>query len=122
MVVDDQVISPPNGFLVRKALGNTDFDFGQTIRFRPALNISAPPTAAGSGSASKAMLKGSKSVGVLKPATAPSLPPPMSVMDYVLPTSPTGCKWMEPSQTHRKHHITHKSELIRCVCFGICCE
>jgi len=42
-VVDGQVVSPSCGFMLRKAPGNTAFDYGQTIFFgRRAANITNP--------------------------------------------------------------------------------
>eukprot|EP00118_Oscarella_pearsei_P020109 m.216669 g.216669 ORF g.216669 m.216669 type:complete len:1550 (+) comp39873_c0_seq26:136-4785(+) len=33
VTLDDQLVSPPGGFLIRKGPGNTHFDFGQTVHF-----------------------------------------------------------------------------------------
>ena len=41
--LDGRRLSPPEGFLIRKAPGNDSFDFGQFVDFSPASNVQNTP-------------------------------------------------------------------------------
>ena len=43
VTLDGRRLSPPEGFLIRKAPGNDSFDFGQFVDFSPASNVQNTP-------------------------------------------------------------------------------
>ena len=62
------ILSPPSGFFLRKAPGNTDFDFGQTIHFQ------------------------SEQARTIVDAIPPTI---RKIQDYTMPLLPCGCQCSE---------------------------